>query len=193
MPSCARWRPRESRSPSGSPAARSSRCTTRSRAARPCATCSRATSLVTPIADAWMDSTPLVCITGQVRSSLIGTDAFQETDATGITLPIVKHSWLVQDIDELPHVLKAAFHVARTGRSGPVLVDIAKDVQEAEFDFRYPDEVDLPGWRPPRRVHPRQVAEAARALAQAQKPVLYVGGGAINANACAEVLELAEA
>jgi acetolactate synthase-1/2/3 large subunit len=152
-----------------------------------------ATNLVTPIADAWMDSTPLVCITGQVRSTLIGTDAFQETDATGITLPIVKHSWLVQDVEELPHVLKAAFHVARTGRPGPVLVDIAKDVQEAELDFHYPDEVDLPGWRPPATVHPRQVAEAAKAIAQAQRPILYVGGGAINANCCGELLELAEA
>ena len=151
-----------------------------------------ATNLVTPIADAWMDSTPLVCITGQVRTNLIGTDAFQETDATGITLPIVKHSWLVQDVEELPHVLKAAFHVARTGRCGPVLVDIAKDVQEAEFDFRYPDHVDLPGWRPPARVHPRQIAEAAEALAAAEKPVLYVGGGTINADACDELLELAE-
>jgi len=152
-----------------------------------------ATNLVTPIADAWMDSTPLVCITGQVRSSLIGTDAFQETDATGITLPIVKHSWLVQNIEELPHVIKAAFHVARSGRPGPVLVDVAKDVQEAEIDFHYPDEVDLPGWRPPRTVHPLQVAEAAKAIAAAQKPILYVGGGAINANACTELLELAEA
>src|SRR5437762_9350463 len=94
-----------------------------------------ATNLVTPIADAWMDSTPLVCITGQVRSNLIGTDAFQETDATGITMPIVKHSWLVQDVRELPQVMKAAFHVARTGRQGPVLVDIAKDVQEGEVGF----------------------------------------------------------
>src|SRR6266540_6661942 len=152
-----------------------------------------ATNLVTPIADAWMDSTPLVCITGQVRSTLIGTDAFQETDATGITLPIVKHSWLVQNVGELPHVIKAAFHVARTGRPGPVLVDIAKDVQETEFDFHYPDEVQLPGWRPPRNVHPLQVAEAAKAIAGAQKPILYVGGGAINANACTELLELAEA
>jgi acetolactate synthase I/II/III large subunit len=151
------------------------------------------TNLTTPIADAWMDSTPLVCITGQVRSSLIGTDAFQETDATGITLPIVKHSWLVQDVEELPHVIKAAFHVARSGRPGPVLVDVAKDVQETEFDFSYPDEVDLPGWRPPRSVHPRQIAEAAKAIAGAQKPILYVGGGTINANACAELLELAEA
>ena len=151
-----------------------------------------ATNLVTPIADAWMDSTPLVCITGQVRSNLIGTDAFQEIDATGITLPIVKHSWLVQDVEELPHVLKAAFHVARTGRSGPVLVDVAKDVQEAEFDFRYPDSVELPGWRPPRSVHPRQVREAARAILAAQRPVLYVGGGTLNADACGELRELAE-
>jgi acetolactate synthase I/II/III large subunit len=150
------------------------------------------TNLVTPIADAWMDSTPLVCITGQVRSSLIGTDAFQETDATGITLPIVKHSWLVQDIEELPHTIKAAFHVARSGRPGPVLVDIAKDVQEAEFDFRYPDTVDLPGWRPPQSVHPLQIAEAAKAIRGAQRPILYVGGGTINANACDELLELAE-
>ena len=108
-----------------------------------------ATNLVTPIADAWMDSTPLVCITGQVRSYLIGTDAFQECDITGITIPIVKHSWLVQDVEELPHVIKAAFHVARTGRCGPVLVDVPRDVQEAELDFEYPDEVDLPGWKPP--------------------------------------------
>ena len=92
-----------------------------------------------------MDSTPLVCITGQVRSHLIGTDAFQECDIIGVTTPIVKHSWLVQDVEEIPHVIKAAFHVARTGRCGPVLVDIPRDIQEAELDFRYPDEVDLPG------------------------------------------------
>ncbi|HEY3105273.1 MAG TPA: biosynthetic-type acetolactate synthase large subunit [Gaiellaceae bacterium] len=150
------------------------------------------TNLVTPIADAWMDSTPLVCITGQVRTSLIGTDAFQETDATGITLPIVKHSWLVQDVEELPHVIKAAFHVARSGRPGPVLVDVAKDVQETEFDFEYPDEVDLPGWRPPRGVHPLQVNSAAKAIVKAERPMLYVGGGAINAGACAELLDVAE-
>ena len=151
-----------------------------------------ATNLVTPIADAWMDSTPLVCITGQVRSSLIGTDAFQETDATGITMPIVKHSWLVQDIEELPHVLKAAFHVARTGRQGPVLVDVAKDVQEAELDFAYPEEVDLPGWKPPRKVHPKQLREAAQAIAAAERPIVYAGGGVLNADACAELLELVE-
>ncbi|HST24978.1 MAG TPA: biosynthetic-type acetolactate synthase large subunit [Gaiellaceae bacterium] len=152
-----------------------------------------ATNLVTPIADAWMDSTPLVCITGQVRTHLIGTDAFQECDIVGVTIPIVKHSWLVQDVDEIPHALKAAFHVASTGRCGPVLVDIPRDVQEAEIDFSYPDEPDLPGWRPPRRAHPRQVATAAEAVAKAEKPVLYVGGGVLNADACAELLELAEA
>src|SRR6266700_3224783 len=148
-----------------------------------------ATNLVTPIADAWMDSTPLVCITGQVRSNLIGTDAFQECDIVGVTTPIVKHSWLVQDVEEIPHVLKAAFHVARTGRCGPVLVDIPRDLQEAELDFRYPDDVDLPGWRPPTRGHARQVAAAAETLAGAEKPVLYVGGGVLNAGACEELLE----
>src|SRR4051795_6377054 len=151
-----------------------------------------ATNLVTPIADAWMDSTPLVAITGQVRTNLIGTDAFQETDAVGITLPIVKHSWLVQKVEELPGVLKAAFHVARTGRQGPVLVDIAKDVQEAEFDFVYPDDVDLPGWKPPRKVHPRQLREAAHAIAVAQRPVVYAGVGVLNADACAELQQLVD-
>jgi acetolactate synthase I/II/III large subunit len=151
-----------------------------------------ATNLVTPIADAWMDSTPLVCITGQVRSSLIGTDAFQEIDATGITMPIVKHSWLVQDVEELPGALRSAFHVARTGRQGPVLVDVAKDVQEASFDFVYPDEVDLPGWKPPRKVHPRQLREAAKAIAVAQRPIVYAGGGVLNADACAELRRLVD-
>ncbi len=152
-----------------------------------------ATNLVTPIADAWMDSTPLVCITGQVRSHLIGTDAFQECDIVGITLPIVKHSWLVQDAREIPAVMRAAFHVARTGRCGPVLVDVPRDLQEAMIDFSYPEHVDLPGWKPPTKVHPLQIRDAGRTLANARKPVLYVGGGALNGDACAEVLALAEA
>jgi acetolactate synthase-1/2/3 large subunit len=151
-----------------------------------------ATNLVTAIADAWMDSTPLVCITGQVRSNLIGSDAFQEVDITGITMPVVKHSWLVQDVAELPAVMKAAFHVARTGRQGPVLVDVAKDVQEAPIDFAYPDEVDLPGWRPPAKVHRRQVAEAARAIAAAKRPIVYTGGGVLNGDACEELRALIE-
>jgi acetolactate synthase-1/2/3 large subunit len=152
-----------------------------------------ATNLVTPIADAWMDSTPLVCITGQVRSNLIGTDAFQETDATGITMPIVKHSWLVLDAKELPQAIKNAFHVARTGRPGPVLVDIAKDAQEAELDFSYPTDVDLPGWRPPSKVHERQVREAAKAIVEARQPIIYAGGGVLNAEASSELLSLVEA
>jgi acetolactate synthase-1/2/3 large subunit len=152
-----------------------------------------ATNLVTPIADAWMDSTPLVCITGQVRSNLIGTDAFQECDITGVTTPIVKHSWLVQRAEEIPHVLKAAFHVARTGRCGPVLVDVPRDLQEQEIAFDYPEAPDLPGWKPPTRGHSRQIAEAARRIAAAEKPVLYVGGGVLNADACPELLALAEA
>ncbi|HEY1513937.1 MAG TPA: biosynthetic-type acetolactate synthase large subunit [Gaiellaceae bacterium] len=152
-----------------------------------------ATNLVTAIADAWMDSTPVVFVTGQVRSSLIGTDAFQEVDITGITMPVVKHSWLVQDVEELPSVMKSAFHVARTGRQGPVLVDVAKDVQEAELDFAYPDDVDLPGWKPPRTVHPRQIRAAAEAIAAAERPILYVGGGVLNADACAELRRLVDA
>ncbi len=151
-----------------------------------------ATNLVTAIADAWMDSTPIVCITGQVKSSLIGTDAFQETDATGITMPIVKHSWLVQDARELPQAIKNGFHVARTGRPGPVLIDVAKDAQEAELDFSYPDDVDLPGWRPPSKVHERQVREAAKAIVEAKQPIVYAGGGVINAEASAELLALVE-
>ena len=152
-----------------------------------------ATNLVTAIADAWMDSTPLVCITGQVRSDLIGTDAFQEIDATGITLPIVKHSWLVQDPGELASAIKGAFHVATTGRCGPVLVDIAKNVQEAMIDFKYPADVDLPGWRPPTKVHARQIGEAAKAINEAQRPIVYAGGGVLNGDACVELRELVEA
>jgi acetolactate synthase I/II/III large subunit len=152
-----------------------------------------ATNLVTPIADAWMDSTPLVCITGQVRSTLIGTDAFQECDITGVTMPIVKHSWLVQSASEIPAVMKAAFHVARTGRCGPVLVDVPRDIQEAEFEYHYPERVELPGWKPPSKVHTLQVREAAKVIAHAERPVLYVGGGTLNADACSELLTLAEA
>jgi acetolactate synthase-1/2/3 large subunit len=150
------------------------------------------TNLVTPIADAWMDSTPLVCITGQVASTKIGTDAFQETNATGITLPIVKHSWLVQKASDIPAVFKAAFHVAQTGRHGPVLVDITKDAQIAELDFKYPDHVDLPGWNPPRKVNHRQIMAAARAMLEADKPIFYVGGGVIYGDAAPELRELVE-
>jgi acetolactate synthase I/II/III large subunit len=104
----------------------------------------------------------------------------------------VEHSWLVQDVEELPGVMKAAFHVAQTGRKGPVLVDVAKDVQEAEFEFVYPEVVDLPGWKPPHKVHPKQLQEAARAIAVAQRPIVYAGGGVLNADACDELLELVD-
>jgi acetolactate synthase-1/2/3 large subunit len=151
-----------------------------------------ATNLITAIADAWMDSTPLVCITGQVPSTKIGTDAFQETNATGITIPIVKHSWLVQKASDIPATIKAAFHVAQTGRSGPVLVDITKDAQIAELDFKYPEHVDLPGWNPSTKVNHRQIVAAARAILEADKPIFYAGGGVINGEASADLLELAE-
>jgi acetolactate synthase-1/2/3 large subunit len=152
-----------------------------------------ATNLVTPIADAYLDSTPIVAITGQVPTHLIGTDAFQEADTTGIFLPIVKHSYLVQDVEDLPRAFKEAFHIARSGRPGPVLVDIPKDVANATFDFRYPDSVDLPGYRPTRAGHPLQVQAAAEAIARAKRPVLYVGGGVLNAGAERELAALAEA
>ena len=134
-----------------------------------------------------MDSTPLVCITGQVRSNLIGTDAFQECDITGITMPIVKHSWLVRDVEDIPHTIKAAFHVARTGRSGPVLVDVPRDIQEAEFEFALSREVDLPGWKPPKRGTRGRSSSPAERIAAAKQPVLYVGGGVVNADAMDEL------
>src|SRR4029079_19833277 len=123
----------------------------------------------------------------------IGTDAFQECDITGITMPIVKHSWLVQDARDIPSVLRAAFHVARTGRCGPVLVDVPRDVQEAVVDVTFPAEVDLPGWRPPTKMHLLQIREAGRAVASARKPILYVGGGTLNGDACAGAHALAAA
>ena len=152
-----------------------------------------ATNLVTPIADAFLDSTPLIAITGQVPTHLIGTDAFQEADITGIVMPIVKHSYLVQRVEDLPRAFKEAFHIARTGRPGPVLIDIPKDVANATFEFAYPETVDLPGYRPTREGHPLQIQAAADAIAKAKRPVLYVGGGIVNADASAELAALAEA
>ena len=151
-----------------------------------------ATNLVTPIADAWMDSVPLVAITGQVPSTAIGSDAFQEADICGITMPITKHNWLVQDAADIPRVIAEAFHVASTGRPGPVLVDIAKDALTAMTEFRWPVEMDLPGYRPVTKPHGKQVREAAKLIAEARRPVLYVGGGVLKARATAELLELAE-
>jgi acetolactate synthase-1/2/3 large subunit len=151
-----------------------------------------ATNLVTPVADAFLDSTPLVVVTGQVPSHLIGTDAFQEADTTGIFLPIVKHSYLVTKVEDIPRVFMEAFHLASTGRPGPVLIDIPKDIANTSFTFRWPKQIDLPGYRPTGKGHPLQIQEAALAIARAKKPVLYVGGGVINAGAEAELQALAE-
>ncbi|MDT0186326.1 acetolactate synthase large subunit [Microbacterium sp. ARD31] len=151
-----------------------------------------ATNLVTAIADAYMDSVPIVCITGQVFSNLMGTDAFQEADIVGITMPITKHSFLVKTPEDIPGAIKAAFEVASTGRPGPVLVDITKDAQQAEAPFIWPPKVDLPGYRPVTKAHGKQILAAAQLLAEAKKPVLYVGGGVIRAHASAELLTLAE-
>ena len=153
-----------------------------------------ATNLVTPIADAYLDSTPIVCITGQVQTYLIGTDAFQEADITGVTMPIVKHSWLVADVEDLPRVFKEAFHIARTGRPGPVLIDIPKDIQLTAFDFAYPRQVDIPGYKPSRHGHPKQIITAAEAILAAERPVFYVGGGAVNSDVDPEqLIRVAEA
>ncbi len=152
-----------------------------------------ATNLVTPIADAFLDSTPLVAITGQVPTHLIGTDAFQEADITGIVMPIVKHSFLVQRAEDIPKAIHEAFHIASTGRPGPVLVDIPKDLQLTEIDFAYVEAVDLPGYS---AEFPRQldgVDAAAELIAQARKPVLYVGGGVINGEGSDDLILLAEA
>ena len=151
-----------------------------------------ATNLVTAIADAHMDSVPLVAITGQVVASLIGTDGFQEADIVGITLPVTKHNYLVTDADDIPRVIAEAFHIASTGRPGPVLVDITKDAQQAEAPFVWPPKIDLPGYRPVTKAHGKQIQAAAQMLAEAKKPVLYVGGGVIRAQASAELLTLAE-
>ena len=152
-----------------------------------------ATNLVTPIADAYMDSVPMVAVTGQVPSGAIGTDAFQEADISGITLPITKHSYLVQDADDIPRVVAEAFHLASTGRPGPVLVDVPKDVLQATTTFRWPPTIDLPGYRPTTRPHPKQVRAAAEMMLSAERPVLYVGGGVLKARAADELRELAEA
>ncbi|GAB3458874.1 acetolactate synthase large subunit [Kineococcus endophyticus] len=151
-----------------------------------------ATNLVTPIADAYMDSVPLVAITGQVGTKAIGTDAFQEADITGITIPITKHNYLVTDPAEIPRTIAEAFHLASTGRPGPVLVDIPKSVQTAITSYAWPETVDLPGYRPVVRPHSKQIREAARLIAASERPVLYVGGGVIKADASAELRALAD-
>ena len=149
-----------------------------------------ATNLVTAIADAYMDSVPIVAITGQVASPAIGTDAFQEADIRGITFPITKHSYLIKKAEDIPHAIAAAFHIAKTGRPGPVLVDIAKDALATKAPFVWPESLDLPGYRPVTRPHVKQMREAARLIGQAERPVLYVGGGAVKAKAHEALAEL---
>ncbi|MDA0563084.1 acetolactate synthase large subunit [Streptomonospora sp. S1-112] len=151
-----------------------------------------ATNLVTPIADAHMDSVPLVAITGQVATPLIGTDGFQEADICGITMPITKHNYLVKRAEDIPRTIAEAFHIASSGRPGPVLVDIAKDALQTSVDFAWPQRLDLPGYRPVTKPHGKQVREAARMIAESRRPVLYVGGGVLRAGAAQELRVLAE-
>ncbi len=151
-----------------------------------------ATNLVTAIADAHMDSVPLLAITGQVFSTSMGTDAFQEVDITGITMPITKHSFLVTDPADVPGVIAAAVHIATTGRPGPVLVDVTKDAQQKSAPFIWPPKVDLPGYRPVTKAHGKQIQAAAQLIVESRKPVLYVGGGVIRSGASAELLAFAE-
>ena len=152
-----------------------------------------ATNTITGIATAYMDSIPLVIITGQVPTALIGNDAFQEADIIGITRPCTKHNFLVKDVKDLATIVKKAFYIARSGRPGPVLIDFPKDVQIATTEFKYPDTVEIRGYKPTIEGHPRQVEKAVTMMLAAKKPVIYVGGGVILGNAAAELTELARA
>ncbi|MGY5764855.1 acetolactate synthase large subunit [Brachybacterium sp. DNPG3] len=151
-----------------------------------------ATNLITPIADAQMDSIPMVAITGQVGSSFIGTDAFQEADIVGMTMPVTKHNFLVKDAADIPRTIKQAFHIASTGRPGVVLVDVTKDAQQATAEFSWPEGLDLPGYRPDARPHHKQIREAASLILEARRPVFLLGGGVIRGAASAEVRELVD-
>ncbi len=151
-----------------------------------------ATNLVTALADAHMDSVPMVAVTGQVSSRAIGTDAFQEADITGMTFPITKHNYLVTKAADIPRAIAEAFHIASTGRQGPVLVDIAKDALQASAPWAWPDRLDLPGYRPVTKPHHKRVKEAARLIMESRRPVLYVGGGVIRAGACEELRRIVD-
>lgn len=150
------------------------------------------TNLVTALADAHMDSVPIVAITGQVPTMAVGGDAFQEADITGITMPVTKHNEMIRDPERIPGAIKEAFHIASTGRPGPVLLDIPKDVLNAQFDFRYPDRIGLPGYKPTVRGHTKMVRQAASEIVAAQRPVIYAGGGIVKANAHDVLRQLAE-
>jgi len=151
-----------------------------------------ATNLVTALADANLDSVPIVAITGQVGSNLLGTDAFQEADIRGVTMPITKHNYIVTEPSQIPAAIAAAFHLASTGRPGPVLVDIPKDVQNGELEYSFPATFDLPGYKPTTKPHHRQITQAVELISQAEKPVIYAGGGVIKAEAAKELREFAE-
>ena len=151
-----------------------------------------AANTVTGIANAYMDSVPLVVVTGQVATHVLGTDAFQETDITGITIPITKHNYLVDDAADIPEVFAEAFHIATTGRPGPVLIDIPVDISRQELTFRYPERVNLPGYKPTVRGHAKQINQAAALIAKARKPLLYAGGGVLASDGARELKELAE-
>lgn len=151
-----------------------------------------ATNLVTGIANAYMDSVPLVAITGQVPTSLLGRDSFQEVDITGITLPITKHNYIVKDINDLGRIVKEAFHVASTGRPGPVLIDVPKDISAGELDYHRNGRIDLPGYKPPREGREDLINQAFQALAASERPVIYAGGGIVSAGAHQELRQLAE-
>jgi acetolactate synthase I/II/III large subunit len=149
-----------------------------------------ATNLVTPLADAKMDSVPIVALTGQVPTPVVGNDAFQEADITGITIPVTKHNFLVKRAEDIVETVREAFHIARTGRPGPVLIDLPKDVLNADVDYVWPDRINLPGYRPTTKGNNRQVAEAVKLILAAERPVLYVGGGVIKADASSELFQL---
>jgi acetolactate synthase I/II/III large subunit len=151
-----------------------------------------ATNLTTGIANAYMDSIPLVAITGQVKTSLIGNDAFQEADVTGITRPITKHNYLVKDVKELARIIREAFHIASTGRPGPVLIDIPSDIQNADTEFIWPQEFKISGYNPTYFGHPGQIKKAVKLITQSKKPLIYAGGGVITSSAHQELKDLAE-
>jgi acetolactate synthase-1/2/3 large subunit len=151
-----------------------------------------ATNIVTPLCDAYMDSIPMVCITGQVPSTAIGSDAFQECDTTGITMSVTKHNWLVTDAQDIPQTVREAFHIATTGRPGPVLIDVPKDIANQMMDWEWPDGVDLPGYKPVTRGHPQMIKKAAALIGESRRPVIYAGGGILKARAAEALRELVE-
>ncbi len=150
-----------------------------------------ATNLITGIANAHMDSIPMVVITGQVSTSLLGKDSFQEADITGITLPITKHNYLIKNVEDIAKTVKEAFYIARSGRPGPVVIDVPKDIQLKNVNFKYPDKIEIPSYKPNLVGHPKQISLAAKAIAAAKKPVIYAGGGVISSGASHELRELA--